>query len=540
MSAVSGWSPGLAGRASRLEELLEPADRRYTGLLRFWEDWISFALLAVSQLAFALSIARANWVDEMPALPVATGLGLVVGTVLARIRVQPFAMFPLGLAIGFAVSVSMVMQTMELSNPLLGDGIATRWSELWARMGDWLNALITGGVSSDPLPFVLLMVFVVWIVPYVAAWAVFRWQNAWLALVPAGFALLTNISYLPGKPSLEFMVFLFAAILLFARIHLLRTIRSWRGQQIAIPHLLSLEVVHASAWVAVGLILVAWVIPAGNNWEPAAGAWNDAIRPVTDRVDRFGQVFIGIDGKGSQLIHQFEGALPLQGRVKLDDDTMFIVSGEVGTVPHLRAAVYDSYDRSGWRLSDTERVRSPGTTVEAASFGTPETREQFRRPIAVAVFVESPLSDRRLLAVGDPLASDVEAEFLTGASPDDVVGLRPDSRIEPATPTAPWAPSRWPIPICCCRQERITRSGSSSATCSSPIASRSASASSPRRSRAPPASRSWPPSTSRPTCATTTPSTSRSTTNRRAATPSTTSCSRARRATSTTTPPRWP
>ena len=431
MSALSGWAPELAsGGERRLEELFAPADRRYSGLLRFWEDWLSFGLLAATQFAVAFSIARANWVDEMPVLPLATAIGLVAGAVLARARAMPLALFLLGLAIGFAVSVAMVMQTMELSDPLAGSGFATRWSELWARMGDWLSALFGGGVSSDPLPFVLLMVFVVWFLPYVAAWAVFRWQNAWLALVPAGVALLTNISYLPGKPSFEFIVFLFAAMLLFARIHLLRTIRGWRGREIAIPHLLSLEVVFASAWVGVGLILVAWVIPTGNNWEPAAGAWNDAIRPVTDRLEPLGQVFIGVDGQGSQLVHQFEGVLPLQGRVRLDDKTMYIVSTEASAISHLRSSVFDEYNRSGWRLSDTERVELPGITVETAEFGTPETRAQVRRPVTVEVFVESPLSDRRLLSVGDPLASDVDAEFLTGASSDDLVGLRPDSRVE--------------------------------------------------------------------------------------------------------------
>ena len=432
MTAVSGWDADLAPAERRISELIEPAERRYTGLLHTWEEWLSFALLAVSQLAFALSIARANWVDEMPSLLVATAFGVVVGAALARIRFSAWLLFPAGLAVGSAIVVGMVMQTMVLGDPLAGTGIDARWSELWARVGDWVTALVTGGVSSDPLPFVLLMVFVVFVVPYVAAWAVFRWQSAWLALVPAGVAILTNISYLPGKPSLEFIVFLFAAMLLFTRLHLLRTVRSWSDREIALPSLLSLEVLHASAWFAVGVLLLAWLIPSGNNWGPAADAWSDAIRPVTDRVDRFGQVFIGIDGSGSQLLHSFEGALPLQGRVRLDDETMFIVTpGEdIEGVPNLRANVYDEYTRGGWRLSDTDREPLPGTTVEAASFGTPETREQFRRPVAVEIFVESPLSDRRLLSVGDPLATDIEAKFLTGAAPGDLVGLRPDSRVE--------------------------------------------------------------------------------------------------------------
>ena len=160
MSVLSGSAPTLVGDNKRgVQQLLTPADRRYTGLLRFWEDWLSFVLLSASQFAVAFSIARANWVDEMPALPVATGVGLVVGTVLARLRIQPAALFMFGLTVGFTVTVGMVMQTMQLSDPVAGDGILERWIELWGRMGDWLSALFGGGVSSDPLPFVLLMVF---------------------------------------------------------------------------------------------------------------------------------------------------------------------------------------------------------------------------------------------------------------------------------------------------------------------------------------------------------------------------------------------
>ncbi len=432
MSALSEATERQAGFGSRsVRELVAAADPRSASAWRFWEDWISFALLAVAQFSVAFSIARANWVDEMPALPVAAGIGLAIGALLARLAPRAWPAFLGGIASGVVVATAMVMHTMELSDPFAGGlGIATRWGDLWGRMGDWLRALVTGGVSTDPLPFVLLLVFAVWVVPYLASWAVFRWRNAWLALLPGGFALLTNISYLPGKPALEFVIFLFAAILLFTRIHLLRTVRGWEGGAMAMPRWLSLQVLHAGGWVAAGLIAFAWLVPVGDGWEPAAGAWGNAIRPVTDRIQPLGQVFIGIDGKHGQLIHQFEGALPLQGRVNLDDETMYVVSAETGSLAYLRAFVFDRYERGGWRLSETELVEPPALTVEAARFGTPATRAQERSLVAVEVHVESPLSDRRLLTVGEPLASDVDADFLTGASSSDVIGLQPSDRLE--------------------------------------------------------------------------------------------------------------
>ena len=451
--------PADEGRGRRgLADLVAAGDRVY--FRTHWEDILTFVLLAASQTAFALSIANADWVDEMPDLTVAAWAGMLAGVVIAR-RIGPRSwwerprrvytydpdrrfglrggaawwQFPAGLAVGAAVAAAMVMHTMELADPFAA-GLDARWSELWARLKDWVEALIFGGVSSDPIPFVLLMVFVTWTVPYVSGWAVFRWRNPWLALVPAAVGILTNISYLPGQPSVAFILFLFAAILLFTRLQLLRTVRRWGGQA-ALPQLLSLDVLHAAAWVAVLLILGAWLVPTGGQFDTVAAGWARLTQPVTDRVDRFGQVFLGIDSKRGNLIHHFDGALPLQGRIKLDDEPMYVVALPAEGAPrrdeflYLRATAFDEYTRAGWKLSETEREPLPGTTIEAASFGTPETRTQLRRPVVAEIEVVQPLSDRRLLSVGDPIATDVEARAVTGPAAADLAALRPERRVGP-------------------------------------------------------------------------------------------------------------
>ena len=436
-----------------LPDLLAEGDRRF--VLAYWEDILTFVLLAASQTAFALSISNANWVDEMPGLTVAAWIGLLVGAALARMRssapwfaYEPIRrsalsrvnwsawwLFPAGLAFGAIVSVAMVMHTMELADPFTTGGIDARWSELWARLKDWGAALIFGGVSSDPLPFVVLMVFVTWIVPYLSGWAVFRWRNPWLALVPAGVGILTNISYLPGQPSIAFILFLFAAILLFTRLQLLRTVSRWEGQRAALPQLLSLEVLHAGAWVAVLLILTSWLVPTGGELDRVSAGWERLTQPVTDRADRFGQVFLGIDSKRGNLIHHFDSALPLQGRIKLEDEPMYVVSLPSNDslrddeFLHLRATAFDEYTRAGWQLSEAERDALPGTTIEAASFGTPDTRTQLRRPVVTQIEVIQPLSDRRLLTAGDPLATDIEAEAVTGPAAVDLAALQPAERV---------------------------------------------------------------------------------------------------------------
>jgi transglutaminase-like putative cysteine protease len=389
-----------------------------------WEELLTFSLVLVALLAVVVSIERADWVREMPSLGVAAMVGLGSGWLLARARGPGWALGLLGLASGVALALGMVMHTMRLAAPFADSGVRARWTELWARNGAWVDALRSGDVSTDPLPFVLLVTFASWLLAYLAAWAIVRWRNAWVALVPGGVALLTNISYLPGQPSAEFIVFLFAAILLFARLHLLRTVEQWQGDRADAPPLLSLEVLWLASLVGLALVVAAWVVPTANNWGPVSAAWERALAPVNDRVDGLGRVFIGVGSKDSVGFHKFGDVLPLQGSVTLDADPLLKV--DAAEALYLRGAVYDEYTSAGWKLTDARGRALPGTTVDAASFGTPATRAQFRLPLKARVEVIEPVGRQRLLTFGDPLAADDrDAELLSSAATDDVLALAP-------------------------------------------------------------------------------------------------------------------
>ena len=392
------------------------------------EVWLTFAVLIVALMAAVYSIESTNWVREMPSLVVAGLVGLSTGWLLAHMRMNVLPLHVVGIASGLTLAVGQTLHTMRLEDPLLQSGPRARWSEMWARSGEWLRALAEGGISIDPLPFVLMVVFGVWAMSYLAAWSIFRWRNAWLALIPAGFALLTNISHLPGKPAGEFILFLFAAILLVTRMHYLQALREWREQHVWLGPYLSFEVLNFGTWVGLALILFAWIVPTANNWGPMADAWADALRPVSDRVDRFGRLFIGVGSKRDQHVHTFADTLPLQGKVSLDDEEVLlrVVAPEA---LYLRGAVYDEYTAQGWKISNATTRPLLGTSIEAAALGTPQTRSQLRRPVAIEVTVERSITSRRLFSVGDPLTSDVEARLLTSKQSREPIGLVPDSRV---------------------------------------------------------------------------------------------------------------
>src|SRR5690606_37057323 len=102
------------------------------------------------------------------------------------------------------------------------------------------------------------------------------------------------------------------------------------------------------------LIVAAWVIPTANNWGPVTDAWGRVLAPVHERVDRFGQLFVGIASKKPIPVHTMGGVMPLQGKVLLNQEPLYEIQAPEDVL--LRGAVYDEYTGEGWRVSSAAVV----------------------------------------------------------------------------------------------------------------------------------------------------------------------------------------
>ncbi len=398
------------------------------GSLRSWETWMSLGLILVAFLSVSISIEQADWVPEMPSLSSAAMLGLTAAFLLARVPWPSAVLLLLAVPLGAASTVVQTAYAMQLSDPTLGTDLLSRWTELRLRLGDWLTALVSGDVSTDPMPFILVVVLLSWLMAFSAVWSVFRLRNGWLAVIPGGIALLTNISYLPGQPSIAFVVYLFAGILIVTRMQAIRADLRWRRDRTVHPALLSLEVLNFATWAGLALIIAAWLVPTANHWGPVAEAWQDLTEPLNSRIERVGRVFFGIDAKRGDLFHKFGEVLPLQGRVRLSGEPLFTVEAPPD-VQYLRAATYDEYTGRAWRQTTPHPVPLPAASIDAASFGTPQTRAVFRKPFVASIELQSSALTRRLLAPGEPLAASVDASLLVGGDPSDVLGMSPAGRL---------------------------------------------------------------------------------------------------------------
>ncbi len=415
----------MAARA--LDDYFAPArrpnDRREQPWWLSWEEWLTFTLLLFLMVPVVGSLQSADWVEEMPSLVEAALYGLCIAWVVAKSPLPGWGGAVLGVASGVLFTLFLILRGLRVVDPTRGDGWGGRWSEFWLRLGDWWKALIAKDFSADPLPFVVLLVLAVFAVSYVTVWSAARWKNPWAAVLPGGFVLLTNISYLPGQPSFAVVFFVVASVLLVTRLQYTRAAERWGHQRVQPPDFMSVEVLLVASVVAGVLVFVAWTVPTANNWSPVARAWGAIISPIARQFEGSGGVFVGISSKKTVPVHSLGLTLPLQGAVTLDGTPIYRVDSSEPTT--LRGAVYDEYTGAGWKLSQAA-AKPLDLTIEQAEQGTDGSRALVRRPLKVTVTVVGEGGPgRRLLHPGDPLAADKPGRIL-GAPGAQPAAIAPD------------------------------------------------------------------------------------------------------------------
>lgn len=380
--------------------------------LLWWEELLTFGLLGVVLLAVVSSIDRARWVDGMPSLYPIAFFGLALGALLARLRWPEGLVHLLALPVGAAASLGQILSVLPGPTPW------DRYDLLHERMGDWFHAAFTGGISNDELPVVMLVVPLTWLAAYLSAWAVFRWQNVWLALSPTGTALLMNISFLPGQFSLAFVVFLLSGTLLVTRLHLLEQARGWRDSSTPYPPLLSLSVLHTTFWVALALVVLAWLMPQANEAGPLESLWRRATAPVTERAAGLSRLFVSVNSKKAFRVHDFEDILPFLGSIELPDTLTLEVTTEPLDQPrYLRAQVYEIYTPAGWQRRSQQTL-----SLDAGELMKVDEFLSKRLGITVRV-IASGRTGNTIFAIGQPLRFDRKVQMQWNYARQQVTGV---------------------------------------------------------------------------------------------------------------------
>ena len=407
-------------RQNRESEVAQPSfwSRHFSWVS--WEELVTLAIVLVGFLTVVRSIDNADWVSEMPSLYPIGFFGLGFGVLLAHAkRVPSLTLHVIGLFVGVAAVALVVGRQLD-------GAFYDRGWEILDRVYVWGDTIWTGGISNDDLPFVVLVVCATFVAAYVAAFAVFRWYNAWIALVPGGLALLTNISYLPGQNSLPLFIYLFCAVLLLARVNVLRRQQLWKATGTRYPDFISLSVLNVTVWVGLGLLAAAWVMPMAHGGGVFYDLWIKVTEPVVGPANDLARVFSAIDAKKGRSVHQFGSALPLQGGISLSNDrVMEVTASQPG---FLRAQSYDVYTPQGWLIGSDNKITS-GTWPALEQLASPqEALDQGRR--AASIQVTTFKRSNVIVTAGQPISVNVDTRVVFGPVTNDVISLRPARQLD--------------------------------------------------------------------------------------------------------------
>ncbi len=385
------WDSDTAGRAaSSLLGRLRPAD-----------GWVALTLLAVNLCVVVLSVEQADWAPT-PNLAWVLLLAMLTAFVFYRLPVRwGLALLP-GLVLG-ALTVTWQLSNFTFDGQPMGGAAA-----LWDRLGLWLEAAREGSINIDKAPFAFGLVTASWLTGFFGAWVFLRHRNFWGVFALGGLGLFSNLTFLPPNTNLHLALYLFTALLLVARIQAVRRQSQWERRGIRYDEGLRALSLSDSFFLAIAVIAVAFLLPAGGAWSTATGAYESLRKPLTGFEGDFNRLFAGLPARRDIGFRVWDDVMAFQGTISPATTHTLLVESAVPM--YWKARTYDTYTGKGW-ISEHTAYQPLDYTPDFAMSAPPQSR-------VTASYAVTPLYASQYLFAGPRVtAVDRDVEIETPASP---------------------------------------------------------------------------------------------------------------------------
>jgi transglutaminase-like putative cysteine protease len=300
-------------------------------------------------LSVAWSVNAAKWADGLGLLQWMVLGGTLLGFALSHTRWKGF--FPV-----FHAFVSgLAWITIWVSSLLSAEfGPRERAFQFFAGVALWVQRAVIGATGTGSLIFVLMMAILCWWLSYAAAWAVFRRQRVWRAIVPVGLLMLLNLYYAPSRLTVYFLMFSFCALLLAVRSNLAQREVDWRAARVRYAMDIGLDFLRDGVIFAALVLALAFFLPSTGS----QGQLEALVRPLERPWERvkaeWNRLFHSLQYPSQPSYAAFGKSLALSGPVNLGDSVIMDVRAPAGR--YWRAVVYHTYTGRGWINADQESL----------------------------------------------------------------------------------------------------------------------------------------------------------------------------------------
>ena len=382
--------------------------------LRPPDGWIAAGLLALNMVIVVWSVEVADWAPT-PSLALVMLLAVLTALMLTRVPLWTAALLPIGLLVGAGVVIWQLTTAAPAELRIASD------AELFRRLGDWLLAAWTEGISVDPLPFATGLMIAAWLSGFLAGWVFFRYRNFWGVFALGALGLLSNLTFLPEQASVYLGIYLFTGLLLVGWVQSVRARQRWDAEgRVYDGHLGILTVSDTSA-VAIVALLIAFLLPIGGQWGPAHSFYNFSRAPLVHWEEDFNRLFAGLPARKPLPYRIWGDALAFQGTINPTDTPVLQVNS---TVPlYWKARSYATYTHQGW-LSEGTVLKEPGWQPEHSA-ASPQ-QERFNVTFEVIPRYDS----RSLFAGGQVIGANRDVRIETFDSPRYVIDPHLDAETD--------------------------------------------------------------------------------------------------------------
>ena len=307
---------------------------------------VTFCLSFTAVLLVSGSIRSSNWVPMLPGYwetCVIAGIGALLLSGLRNYTLWPHLIF---IALSGSYIWLMTMSILDTTS------IESQILTLGSRFHLWWDALINGGASTDRIPFVLIILFIVWIMCYVTIFLVIK-SNSIYSMIPSGFVLVTNLTYLPEDSSSWLFAYLFIVGLLFSWFVFLRKAKQFTETGTVISKSLRIRFMYSGVLFSTLIIWAAFISPSiGPGPRIVGEQWNNLRAPLGSFEGKLSRIFASLPARRAMSMYSFERELPFRGNIILPDNPVMSVKSDKPF--YWRARNYDVYNRWGWSNGDIE------------------------------------------------------------------------------------------------------------------------------------------------------------------------------------------
>ena len=355
------------------------------------EGWLILGVLLATLLTVAKMVTDAAWA-ESPSLYIIVVIGAAMGLAVSKLPGQQIGWNTGALVLGSGFVYWQVSTITEAT------GFLEHFQVLNDRLNEWGQIASEGGISTDTIPFALILASFSWIIGYASAWATFKKRNIWLAVLPSGIATFSNLSYMPEEFGPQVFLYMALAMLLIAGIHALNQASEWQRVGFVFPRKHGLYSVYRGSLYALLALGIAVVLPARAVQAPwFDAAWEWARAPIDSIEDDLDRLFAALPDRKGSGFRVFSDYLPFEGPISLSNEPVFLLDSPHLT--YLRARTYPTYAPQGWTVDNTEEL----TLGEMLPYSQPR-RDRSRLELEYTV---APLFNIRNLPVSNsPLSSE--------------------------------------------------------------------------------------------------------------------------------------